>query len=548
MRLLTTALVVAGIFCSASQAASQEIRLDPETGAAQTFRVHSETGAILHRRGDSEEDEEPDWTCGPGKPCEIGCCGQVNQEGVGVCGMGPTYCGPGNCTSSCTAKSDCDPGWGMEYSLASSCPLNVCCSKFGFCGVSDDFCEGRRVASPECAIEDGTSDKRTIGYYEGWNLARPCGTMKPKEIPLGWYTHLNFAFALIHPTTFHVAPMDSKTPKLYKAVTALKDQQEGLEVWIAIGGWAMNDEGPYRTAFSDMAGSTANQDVFFESLIKFMEENNFDGVDIDWEYPVAPDRGGRPADFNNYATFLRRLRERLNRTGKRYGISIAIPASYWYLRGFNLQELEPWIDWFNIMTYDIHGTWDSHVRAIGSKAYAHTNLTEIQMGLELLWRNNVNPERVNLGLGFYGRSFTMEDPNCMAPGCPFKNATGAGAGACTGTPGVLSAAEINEIIANGGVQTFYPEEAVQVVTWDTDQWVSWDDAVTLKMKMDYANQRCLGGTMVWAIDLDDGTLLEALASNLNRNISYASAPSLYTCSLGTHGGPIYDYDDDHDEL
>lgn len=81
----------------------------------------------------------------------------------------------------------------------------------------------------------------------------------------------------------------------------------------------------------------------------------------------------------------------------------------------------------------------------------------------------------------------------MAPGCPFKNATGANAGRCTGTPGVLSAAEINQIIANGGTQTFYESEAVQVVTWDNDQWVSWDDARTLKMKMDYANRRCLGG-------------------------------------------------------
>ena len=56
------------------------------------------------------------------------------------------------------------------------------------------------------------------------------------------------------------------------------------------------------------------------------------------------------------------------------------------------------------MTYDIHGTWDSTVKSAGSFAYAHTNLTEIDAGLTLLWRNNVNPERVNLGLGFYGRS------------------------------------------------------------------------------------------------------------------------------------------------
>jgi chitinase len=50
------------------------------------------------------------------------------------------------------------------------------------------------------------------------------------------------------------------------------------------------------------------------------------------------------------------------------------------------------------------GVWDAGIDSLGPYAYAHTNLTEIQMGLELLWRNNINPGRVVLGLGFYGRS------------------------------------------------------------------------------------------------------------------------------------------------
>lgn len=95
------------------------------------------------------------------------------------------------------------------------------------------------------------------------------------------------------------------------------------------------------------------------------------------------------------------------------------------MTGFDIVKLEPWVDWFNIMTYDIRkntfialqkmsskltlssqidGVWDSTVKSIGPYAYAHTNLTEIQLGLELLWRNNINPARVVMGLGFYGRS------------------------------------------------------------------------------------------------------------------------------------------------
>jgi chitinase len=76
--------------------------------------------------------------------------------------------------------------------------------------------------------------------------------MEPEDIPLGWYTHINFAFALIHPKTFRMAPMDDGTASRYKRVSNLKARQPGLEVWIAIGGWAMNDPGPYRTTFSDL--------------------------------------------------------------------------------------------------------------------------------------------------------------------------------------------------------------------------------------------------------------------------------------------------------
>jgi chitinase len=153
--------------------------------------------------------------------------------------------------------------------------------------------------------------------------------------------------------------------------------------------------------------------------------------------------------------------------------------------------MEPYLSWFNVMTYDIHGIWDAKIDSLGPIAQAHTNLTEIKMALELLWRNNINPERVILGLGFYGRSFTMKDPGCMRAGCEFTD--GANNGTCTGTAGVLSAAEINEIISNGATVRYDETAAVQIVTWDSNQWVSFDDTKTMGLKIDFAHQHCLGG-------------------------------------------------------
>lgn len=89
----------------------------------------------------------------------------------------------------------------------------------------------------------------------------------------------------------------------------------------------MNDPGKYRTTFSDLAKSEEAQDAFFESLITFMRNYNFDGVDLDWEYPVADDRGGIDDDYDNLANLLKRLRQRLNATGKRYGISITLVST-----------------------------------------------------------------------------------------------------------------------------------------------------------------------------------------------------------------------------
>ena len=74
----------------------------------------------------------------------------------------------------------------------------------------------------------------------------------------------------------------------------------------------MNDpDQPTAATFSTLAGSTSAQTAFFTSLIQILQNYGFDGVDIDWEYPVAPERSGSPADFVNYVSFLTNLRSAL---------------------------------------------------------------------------------------------------------------------------------------------------------------------------------------------------------------------------------------------
>lgn len=236
-------------------------------------------------------------------------------------------------------------------------------------------------------------------------------------------------------------------------------------------------------------------------------------------YPGAPDRGGTTEDKANYVKLLQTLRNMFSRSERgSYGISFTIPSSYWYLRWFDLPAMAKYVDWINLMSYDLHGVWDRN-NPIGSIVQGHTNLTEIQMSVDLLWRVGISPAQIVLGLGFYGRSFQLADPGCGKPGCKFKGA--ADAGPCTAKAGILGYFEIMDIITAQKPDVQYDQDAaVNYFQYgpSRDQWVSYDNSKTFQQKVDWANKLGLGGLMIWAVDLDDNDF-SALTGLVGKSLS-----------------------------
>ncbi|KAJ5098775.1 hypothetical protein N7532_005776 [Penicillium argentinense] len=461
----------------------------------------------------------PEGTCNGDTPCANAACCSTG----GICGYSLAECGKGNCTSNCDAKAQCGP-YAEEGSQR--CPLNVCCSKFGWCGSTSEFCDSGcqkgygscgNVKRPKCSSNNGYF-KRQIGYYESWANFRGCQKVSPNDLDLTGYTHINFAFALFDEVletgafgsktmSFKIAPMGSHSEELYSEFTALKNGRQGLQTWISIGGWAFSDPGPTRYAWTNMVQGRSTRANFIDNLIRFMETYGFDGVDLDWEYPQAADRDGHYTDTENYVALVREMRHAF---GSRFGISVTLPASYWYLQHFDVYSMERYVDWFNLMSYDMHGVWDKYSRNIGPYIAPHTNITEIDLGLDLLWRAGIDPHKVVMGLGLYGRSFKLADTSCNVPNgiCEFiyENGVGADPGGCSDASGILNLAGINDIIETGDLRkhlVFDKKAAVKWMTFNTDQWVSFDDAETLELKRSFAMSRCLGGTMVWAMDQVD---------------------------------------------
>lgn len=140
---------------------------------------------------------------------------------------------------------------------------------------------------------------------------------------------------------------------------------------------------------------------------------------------------------------------------------------------------------------------------------AHTNWTDIQEGLDLLWRNDIDPDKVILGTAFYTRSFQLADPGCSEPKCAVASA--GNPGKCSVTAGVLLHAELQDIIKQKGLTAKnYGTETVRAVHWD-NQWASYDDEQTWRLKLNRAKGQCIKGIMVWAISQDDSNSTNAMA-------------------------------------
>lgn len=126
------------------------------------------------------------------------------------------------------------------------------------------------------------------------------------------------------------------------------------------------------------------------------------------------------------------------------------------------------------MSYDLHGIWDKTNKWVRPYLNAHTNLTEIKDAINLLWRNEISPDKIVLGTGFYRRTFIATSPNCLSPGCTYES--GAPRYPCSNEISVILQSEIVDVMERTGNKPKLDEDAaIKILTFDDNQWVAYDD-------------------------------------------------------------------------
>lgn len=412
-------------------------------------------------------------------------------------------------------------------SLASlnPCPLNACCDTFGQCGITDEFCTisnsttgAPGTAAPHengcisnCGTEitnndDSPKEFMSIGYFEAFDQDRECLNMDVTSFDTSAHTHLHFAFATI------TSDYTVDTSKIKDQFEKLLSMDSGsIRRVLSFGGWSFStdvDSFPiFRKGVSD-----ANRETFASNAAKFITDNNLDGIDFDWEYPAAPDIPGIPAgdsgDGDRYLEFLKLVRDKLPSDKT---LSIAAPASYWYLKGFPIGEISDVVDYIVYMTYDLHGQWDFGHKYPqpgcdgGNCLWSHVNLTETTSALSMITKAGVPATKVIVGLASYGRSFKETDAGCTGTECHYIGPDSAAApGRCTKTAGYIANAELQEIIdTNDSVNKLFDEDSdSNILVYNETQWVAYMDDDTKKSRTSHYQDLKMGGVVNWAVDLE----------------------------------------------
>lgn len=156
------------------------------------------------------------------------------------------------------------------------------------------------------------------------------------------------------------------------------------------------------------------------------------------------------------------------------------------------------------MTFNFHGSWENQT-GHNAPMYATNSDMDKQQTVNAsinAWINaGASRCKILMGLAFFGHSFNLTNSSNSGVGAEIN---GAGlAGPYTQDPGSLTYLELCQEFAKGGWKKIYDRKRKSPYAVKGDQWISYDNVNSIKLKTQYAIDKELGGVMVWPANEDD---------------------------------------------
>lgn len=330
----------------------------------------------------------------------------------------------------------------------------------------------------------------SAGYLHGSGAAARSYT--GQDVPAGLLTHIHYAFAEIDPDTGKLfLPNPERDLDNLAGLRRVRQEDPDLKLLISAGGW---DGSLY---FSDAASTAERREIFAQSCLDLILEQDLDGVDIDWEYPVSGGPSGmvhRPEDKRNFTLLLRAVRDKLDRqearTGREYCLTIAGGDSDSFLSKIEPKAVAEVTDYIFLMGYDYCGSWSERTEF-------NAPLNRVRTSVRDYIKAGVPEDKLVLGMPLYGRRF--EGVSSAGGGLHSKFRK---------TSSITYDALVQQYLGDPAAVRYRDEAAAVPYLFQSGTFISYDDPASAAAKGGMARELGLAGVGFWEISQNrTGTLI-----------------------------------------
>ncbi|GIY57142.1 probable chitinase 10 [Caerostris extrusa] len=356
--------------------------------------------------------------------------------------------------------------------------------------------------------KDKLKGRRIVCLFNNMNYRK--SRLRPSMIPAELCTHINYEFAILDPKTYELMSSDAELDiqmGFYDEAISLKKQNSLLKVMLSLGGWRDSTK-----KYSELVKSPEKIDSFISETVPYLKKHGFDGLDVAWEYPNCWQGaiGISLEDKPNFVIFLQVIKFYLflkTRTAfdlEGLILSISVTAIKREVEaGYDVPAIALVVHYINVMTYDMHGPWEhktGHHTQFDKKTGDEDPYLNSKAAMEL-WANYGVPKiKLNLGIGTYGKTFTLVNPSNHGYNTPAKGSGKPGALSKQG--GTLCYREICQYL-NIGNWTEGEDENYGYYAYSADQWACYDPPMMVVKKVKWVAENGFGGVLIKDLSCDD---------------------------------------------
>ncbi|MBQ7500512.1 MAG: hypothetical protein IJT91_06425 [Clostridia bacterium] len=274
------------------------------------------------------------------------------------------------------------------------------------------------------------------------------------------------------------------------------------------------------SVFESWLTSAEYADNLSAQIVDIIKTNDFDGIDIDYEFPTESFRQSQ-----SFVYLIAKLRYDLDNltstTGKHYIVSVAVPATIWAFSLFDIEGLSNYVDYFNIMNYDlfINSPYTHHHASPYDNALPGLTGGSVSSDIQLYLANGIPASKIVVGCGMYAHTWTDVS------------------GSTNGLYGTGTLHDsnyhytdlLNNYINKGGFVRYWDDSAKAPYIYNskTKVFASYDDEESVGYKCDLVNQYDVRGLMIFDYCTCDGIgFFDRIYTRLNSQQTHTHSYSL----------------------